>query len=121
MFVPTELRKDALINAAVRTVLAEESPWVRYIRYSFDLDRTGEWAVFFRVVLSDEVASRTRRLQTRNRVKSRVMDELDLPNLGTMPHFDFRTESEQAELKDPDWGPPVAGASLTTFWHKLSI
>jgi hypothetical protein len=60
---------------------------------------------FFRVVLSDEVSSRTRRLETGNRVISRITDELDLPNLGMMPHFHFRTESEQAELKNPDWAP----------------
>jgi hypothetical protein len=54
------------------------------------------------------VASRTRRLETGNRVISRIMDELDLPNLGMMPHFRFRTESEQAELNDPDWAPLAA-------------
>jgi len=105
MFVPTEVRKDPQINAAIRTVLAEESPWVRYIRYSIDQDWTGEWAVFFRVVLSDEVASRTRRNEIISRLISRITDELDLPNLGMMPHFNFRTESEHAELKDPDWAP----------------
>ena len=108
MFVPTEIRKDPQINAAIRAVMAEESSYVRYIRYSFDQDWTGEWAVFFRVVLSDEVASRTRRLETGNRVISRIMDELDLPNLGMMPHFDLRTESEQAELKGKDWEPLAA-------------
>ena len=108
MFVPTEVRKDPQINAAIRTVLAEESPWVRYIRYSIDQDWTGDWAVFFRVVLSDQVASRTRRNEIVGCVISRITDELDLPNLGMMPHFDFRTESEQAELNDPDWAPPTA-------------
>jgi len=108
MFVPTEIRKDPQIIAAIGKVMAVESSCVRYIRYSFDQDWTGEWAVFFRVVLSDEVASRTRRLETGNRVISRIMDELDLPNLGMMPHFDFRTESEQAEMNDRDWAPPTA-------------
>jgi hypothetical protein len=107
MFVPTEVRKDPQINAAIRTVLAEESPRVRYIRYRIDQDWTGEWTVFFRVMLSNEVASRTRRNEIIRRVISRVSDELDLPNLGMMPHFSFRTESEQAELNDPDWAPPV--------------
>ena len=108
MFVPTEVRKDPQINAAIRRVLAEESPWVRYIRYSIDQDWTGEWAVFFRVVLSDEVASRTRRNEIISRLISRITDELDLPNLGMMPHFDLRTESEQAELKGKDWEPLAA-------------
>ena len=105
MFVPTEVRKDPQINAAIRAVMAEESPCVRYIRYSIDQDWTGEWAVFFRVVLSDEAASRTRRNEIISRVISQITDELDLPNLGMMPHFNFRTESEQAELNDPDSAP----------------
>jgi hypothetical protein len=105
MFVPTEVRKDPQINAAIRAVMAEESSYVRYIRYSFDQDWTGEWAVFFRVVLSDEAASRTRRNEIISRVISQITDELDLPNLGMMPHFNFRTESEQAELNDPDSAP----------------
>jgi hypothetical protein len=105
MFVPTEVRKDAQINAAIRTVLSEESPWVRYIRYSIDKDWTDEWAVFFRVLLSDEVAERSRLRDIASRVISRITDELDLPNLGMFPHFNFRTESEQAELNDPDWAP----------------
>jgi hypothetical protein len=108
MFVPTEIRKDPQIIAAINKVMAEESSWVRYIRYSFDQDWTGEWAVFFRVVLSNEVASRTRRNEIISRLISRITDELDLPNLGMMPHFDFRTESEQAELNGPDWAPPAA-------------
>ena len=108
MFVPTEVRKDLQIKAAIQTVLAEESPRVRYIRYTIDQDYHGEWAVFFRVLLSDELASRTRRNEMIGRVISRITDELDLPNLGMMPHFDFRTESEQAELKDKDWAPLAA-------------
>ena len=42
MIVPVELRKDALINAAIATVMGEVSPWVRYVRYSIDQDWTGE-------------------------------------------------------------------------------
>jgi len=49
-----------------------------------------------------------RRIEIGDRVISRIMDELDLPNLGMMPHFSFRTESEQAELKGRDWAPPAA-------------
>jgi hypothetical protein len=108
MFVPTEVRKDAQITAAIRTVLSEEAPRVRYIRYSIDQDWTGEWAVFFRVLLSDEASDLDRRIEIGDRVISRIMDELDLPNLGMMPHFSFRTESEQAELKGRDWAPPAA-------------
>jgi hypothetical protein len=108
MFVPTELRKDAQINAAVRTVLKELYPAVKHIRFSIDQDWTGEWAIFFRVMLSDELTDRRRLNEVTDRLMDRMMDELDLPNLGMMPHFNFRTESEQAELNDPDWAPLTA-------------
>jgi hypothetical protein len=108
MFIPTEFRKDAQISAVIKTALAELSPQVRYIRYSIDQDWTGDWAVFFRVVIADEVGSRTGRLEIGNRIRSRIMHDLDLPNLGMMPHFDLRTESEQAELKGKDWEPLAA-------------
>jgi hypothetical protein len=102
MIVPVELRKDAKINAAVRTVLSEVSPWVRHIRYSIGKDWSDDWAIFFRVVLSDDAAYRHLR-DISSRVTSRITDELDLPNLGMFPYFDFRSESEQAELNDPEW------------------
>jgi hypothetical protein len=105
LMVPVELRKDALIKSAIATAMEELSPSVRYIRYRIDQDWFGEWMVFFRVVLSDEAA---RRGEIGRRVRSRITDELDLPNLGMMPRFNFRSESEQAELNDPDWAPLAA-------------
>ena len=108
LMVPVEFRKDAQINAAVRTVLQELSPMVKHIRFSIDQDWTSDWAIFFRVVLSDESTDLPRWLQITSRLMDRMMEELDLPNLGMMPHFNFRTESEQAELNDPDWAPLAA-------------
>jgi hypothetical protein len=108
MFVPPELRKDALINAAVRIVLQEMSPAVKHIRYHIAPDWTDEWAIFFRVVTSDDAADDARRRAAfNNQVRGRIMDELDLPNLGLWPHFDFRTESDLAETNDPEWAATV--------------
>lgn len=98
-FASKKPRIDAVVSAAV----AELAPSVRYIRYEIQLDWTGEWAVFFRVVLSGDVSDRKRRQEIITRVIHRLTDELDLPNLGMFPFFDFRSESEQASLKDPDW------------------
>ena len=105
MFVPTELRKDTQINAAIQTVLREMSPWVRHIRYRIEKDWSDDWTVFFRVVLSDEAADRKHLRDVTSRVRSRLTDELDLPNLGMFTVTSFRSESEQAELNDPDWAP----------------
>lgn len=103
MFVPTELRKDVQINAAVRTVLKELYPSVKHIRYSIGKDWSDEWAIFFRVMLSDEAMDSRRWSDVTERLMDRMMQELDLPNLGLWPYFDFRMEAEQAELRDPEW------------------
>lgn len=106
MFVPTQLRKDALLQAVIRTVLKEFSPEVKYIRYSIDKDWDGEWAIFIRVVLSAEVEAREvrERVEFQNRIRDRIMDEIDLPNLELWPHVNFRYESENV-ASDPDWAP----------------
>jgi hypothetical protein len=107
LMVPVELRKDALIKSAIATAMEELSPSVRYIRYRIDQDWLGDWAIFFRVMLSDEVGANPvrQRVEFRKRVRDRIMHELDLPNLGMMPHFNYRYESDQAELNDPGWAP----------------
>ena len=82
--------------------MQELSPWVSYIRYEIALDWSEQWAVFFRVVLSDEASTHHLREVT-SRVIWRMTEKLDLPNLGMFPHFDFRSESEQAALNEPAW------------------
>jgi hypothetical protein len=61
----------------------------------------GQWAIFFRVVLSDD-ATTDRLREITNQVIWRMSEELDLPNLGLFPHFDFRSESEQAALNEAE-------------------
>jgi hypothetical protein len=104
MSPPSSLKNKPQINPAVAEVLKEFSPSVKYIRYSIGQDWTGEWAIFFRVMLSDE-AARNRLGEMATRVMWRTTDHLDLPNLGMFPHFNFRSESEQAKLREPSWDP----------------
>jgi hypothetical protein len=106
MFVPTQLRKDALIQAVIRTVVQAFSPEVKYIRYAIDQDWNGDWAMFFRVVLSAEVEAKEvrERVKFQNRIRDRIMDEIDLPNLELWPHVNFRYEGEPVD-RDPDWAP----------------
>ena len=103
MFMPATITKQAEINASVRAVERELSPKVRYIRYSVGQDWKGEWALFFRAVLADEVSTGTPLSDITSQVIWRMTGRLNLPELGLFPHFDFRSESEQAELKEPDW------------------
>jgi hypothetical protein len=102
MIAPREVN-GSKINAAVAEVTRELSPWVRHIRYGIALDWSGEWGVFFRVLLSDEASKQPNLLNIGSRVIEAMSEKLDLPNLGLFPYFDFRSESEQAELNDPKW------------------
>jgi hypothetical protein len=92
------------IDPLVEKLIEELSPAVRYIRYEVKPDWNGDPAVLFRVVLSDK-ATRTKasRRDVTRRVKDQIMERIFLPDLGVFPHFDFRSESEQAKRKDPDW------------------
>lgn len=104
MYLPTSVEKQPQINAVVAEVVNDLSPAVRYIRYDIGQDWSGNWAIFFRVLLSDE-AVRTSLRDVVTRVVWRTSDRLDIPNLGLFPYFDFRSESEQAKLPEPAWEP----------------
>ncbi len=100
---PPAIIKQPQINSVVDQVVKELSPSVRLIRYDIAPDWYGEWAIFFRVLLSDEASKTPRLRDVTNQVIWRMSAKLDLPNLGLLPHFDFRSESEQATLNEPEW------------------
>jgi hypothetical protein len=103
MIVPTGLMKQPQINAAVADVVNEMSPAVRRIRYEIGQDWSGEWAIFFRVLLSDD-ASKPRNLRKIGpKIVWRMSELPDLPGLGLFPYFDFRSETEQALVQEPAW------------------
>ena len=97
MYAPpiTAVEKTPQINAVVASVVKDFAPAVKYIRYDIREDWTGEWALYFRVMLSDDVGPRGVS-EVAKRVVDQTMDRLDIPNLGMFPHFNFRLESGQA-------------------------
>ena len=101
--MPGALTKRPQINAAVTDVVKELSPWVRHIRYDFGQDWSGQWAIFFRVLLSDEASNTNHLRDVATRVVWRTSEKLNLPELDLFPYFDFRSESEQAKLHEPAW------------------
>lgn len=103
MFAPTGAVHEAQIHQAAAQVARELAPRVKYIRYALGPDWRGKWAIFFKIVLADEVSTGTALREITTRVVWRMSELLDLPDLGLFPHFDFRTESEQAALDEPAW------------------
>ncbi len=102
MLAPGVITKQPEINAAVSEVARLLAPDVQHIRYDIAQDWSGDWAIFFRVVLSDE-ASKMRLREITRKVVSQLATRLDFSAMGLFAYHNFRNVSEQAELKEEAW------------------
>lgn len=91
------------IDSAIRNVAAAFSSQVVRIGHSFGEDVTGSPAIFFRILVSDEAAPAVRLRELAQRVSIALMNEVKTDENGLHAYFDFRSVSEQAKLRDPDW------------------
>ena len=102
MYVPPAVSKQPEIEAAIHEVEKSLAPDVVRIRYEIEKDWSGEWAIFFRIVLTDDAAKR-RLGEIIWKVDSSLEKVLDYPSLGVYPYHNFRSVSEQAALQEPAW------------------
>lgn len=102
MYVPAAVTKQSEIQAAIREVEGALAPDVVRIRYDIGEDWSGQWAIFFRVVLTDEAARRKLR-EIANKVVWGLARRLDFAGMGVFPYHNFRSASEQAELREEAW------------------
>lgn len=102
MPVPTAVQKRSDISAAVDEVVGILAPDVVRIRYNIGEDWSGQWAIFFRIVISDSAAkSRLRRVA--GKVIEHLAERLDFDEMGVFPYHNFRSASEQAALREHAW------------------
>jgi len=102
MYLPSAVTKQAEIEAAIARVQQSIGPDVVRIRYEIGEDWSGQWAIFFRIVLSDE-AARHRLRDVAPKVVWGLARQLDFPGMGVFPYHNFRSVSEQAVLQEPAW------------------
>ena len=102
MHLPPAVSKQAEIEAAIARVQHSIGPDVVRIRYEFGEAWSGQWAIFFRIVLTDD-AARRRLGDVRTSVVRGLAQQLDFPGLGVFPYHNFRSVSEQAMLQEPAW------------------
>ena len=102
MYLPSAVAKQPEINAAISEVVGLLQPDVVYIRYEIGWDWSGDGAVFFRVLLSDE-ASKTRLREVATKVVRCLAERLDFPSMGLLPYHNFRSASDQAVLREEAW------------------
>jgi hypothetical protein len=102
MYAPLAVTKRAEIDAAIRSVQQTVGSDVVRIRYEISEDWTGQWAIFFRVVLTDE-AARHRLRDVATEIVWGLARQIDFAAMGVFPYHNFRSESEQAALQEPAW------------------
>ena len=102
MYLPSAVTKQPAINAAVSEVVRLLAPDVVDIRYDIGRDWSGDWAIFFRVLLSDE-ASRMRLREVTTKVVRGLAERLDFASMGLFAYHNFRSTSEQDVLREEAW------------------
>lgn len=101
--VPKGFVNQSQIDSGVQRTMQALAPAVVRIRYSLGSDWTGEPSVFFRIVLSDEASTRDQLSKIAQRVALTILNEVRAEELGLHSYFNFRSLSEQEELKEPAW------------------
>jgi len=102
MIMPAAVVQQAEIEAGVRAVETALRPDVVRIRYDIGEDWSGQWAIFFRIVLSDDAAGHRLR-EVANNAERRLAERLNFPVLGVFPYHNFRSESEQTAMREEAW------------------
>jgi len=100
--MPAAVGKQAEIAAAVAEVERLLAHDVVRIRHEIGTDWSGDWALFFRVVLTDD-ASKYRLRDVTTEVELRLAERRDFQALGLFAYHNFRSESEQAVLREEAW------------------
>src|SRR5580692_11331601 len=85
MYFSTPIAHQPGINAAVAEVAQEMSPGVLHIRYEIGQDWSGDWAIFFRVLLSDEASHPHALKHATTRVERRLAERLISSHLACGP------------------------------------
>ena len=73
-------------------------------RYSIENDWSGDPAIFFYIVLSDEAINPNNLRQVTSEIRQIITNEIESVNDWELfPYFSFRSQSEQAKLKDVEF------------------
>lgn len=99
---PPAISRQSEIQAAIDATEKSLAPDVAHIRYEIGKDWSGEWAIFFRIVLTDD-AAKHRLMGVRTKVVANLDQQLDFPGLGVYSYHNFRSVSEQAAMQEPAW------------------
>jgi hypothetical protein len=104
VILPRAYTQESEFAAAVAAVEEQLRPSVVRIRFTFGDDWSGERSVFFKIVLSDAATARDRLLDVTKRASAAIVEQVEPEEQwGVFPYFNYRSQSEQAELNEPAW------------------
>jgi hypothetical protein len=93
------------IRTSIQQAKRALEPDVIRIMFAFVEDWTEEYSLFFRIILSDAASSPNKLRETTQRVRLKILREIKGEELGLQCYFNFRSQSEQAKLREPAWEP----------------
>ncbi len=95
------------LDRQVQEIAAEFPGEVVGIRYSLTNDWTGDPAVFFRILLTDEAARPEVLGDVATRVRRKLFDFVYVWDSNYFPYCFFRSNSEEVAMRDPEWPLPT--------------
>jgi hypothetical protein len=91
------------VEAALRK-LKRNNKDVVSVAYNFENDWSGDPAIYFRIVLSDEAAREDKLMEVTQRLENKIIGELGFYSTWPiLPYFSYRSESEYLEVGNRGW------------------
>jgi hypothetical protein len=90
------------VNAVIDIVLRQLAPDVVRIRYDVGRDWSGDDAIFYRLLISDD-AARMRLRETTQKAMGMLESFLNLETMGLRVYHNARSVSEQEALREKSW------------------
>ena len=104
MTIARAFARQAQLDEAVGYLKPALGSDVVTLRYTLGQDWSGEPAIFFRVVLSEQASRRDQLRSATHQIENAIMQRLQpLEEWGVLPYFSFRSLSEQAALQEEAW------------------
>jgi hypothetical protein len=99
--LPRGVAQPRELIKSLNSLLHVMPPAVVRWRFTFGNDWSGDPAIFFWITLSDKASNPRKLRQVTSAIVDTITKKIDpLNQWGLVPYFSFRSQSEQAELKE---------------------
>jgi hypothetical protein len=104
VYIARAFAHQAQFFSAIAQVANALPPGVVNVTPTLGTDWNGESAVFMEVILADNAIPRPELLSFTKQVSQAIVQQVrPLEEWGVLPYFNFLTQSEQAQIKEPSW------------------